>query len=61
MGDEFGNLKYHGTARNFNHVLALAGKRVIVEIENLLELGGMNPDNVETPGIFIDYIVRGGS
>lgn len=60
-GDEFGNLKYHGTARNFNHVLALAGKRVIVEIENLLELGGINPDNVETPGIFIDYIVRGGN
>jgi acetate CoA/acetoacetate CoA-transferase alpha subunit len=41
--------------------MALAGKKAIVEIENLLELGGMSPDNVETPGIFVDYIVRGGN
>lgn len=59
-GDKFGNLKYYGTARNFNPVMALAGKKVIAEVENLLEIGEMNPNDVETPGIFIDYIVEGG-
>lgn len=59
-GDEFGNLKYYGTARNFNPVMALAGKKVIAEVENLLKVGEMNPNEVETPGIFVDYIVKGG-
>lgn len=59
-GDKFGNLKYYGTARNFNPVMALAGKKVIAEVENLLEIGEMNPNDVETPGIFVDYIVKGG-
>lgn len=60
-GDEFGNLKYYGTARNFNPVMALAGKKVIAEVENILKVGGMNPNEVETPGIFVDYIVKGGN
>ncbi len=60
-GDEFGNLKYYGTARNFNPVMALAGKKVIAEVENLLKVGEMNPNEIETPGIFVDYIVKGGS
>lgn len=59
-GDKFGNLKYYGTARNFNPVMALAGKKVIAEVENLVEIGKMNPNEIETPGIFIDYIVKGG-
>lgn len=59
-GDEFGNLKYYGTARNFNPVMALCGKKVIAEVENLVKLGEMNPNEIETPGIFIDYIVKGG-
>ncbi|MDI6860902.1 MAG: CoA transferase subunit A [Caldisericia bacterium] len=59
-GDKFGNLKYYGTARNFNPVMALAGKKVIAEVENLVEIGEMNPNEIETPGIFIDYIVKGG-
>lgn len=59
-GDKFGNLKYYGTARNFNPVMALAGKKVIAEVENLLEIGEMNPNEVETPGIFVDFIVKGG-
>lgn len=60
-GDEFGNLKYYGTARNFNPVMALAGKKVIAEVENLLKIGEMNPNEVETPGIFVDFIVKGGN
>lgn len=60
-GDEFGNLKYYGTARNFNPVMALAGKKVIVEVENLLKIGEMDPNEIETPGIFVDYIVKGGN
>lgn len=60
-GDEFGNLKYYGTARNFNPVMALAGKKVIAEVENLLKVGEMNPNEIETPGIFVDYIVKGGN
>jgi len=59
-GDKFGNLKYYGTARNFNPVMALAGKKAIAEVENLLEIGEMNPNEVETPGIFVDFIVKGG-
>jgi len=60
-GDEFGNLKYYGTARNFNPVMALAGKKVIAEVENILKVGEMNPNEVETPGIFVDFIVKGGN
>ncbi|MGB9749510.1 MAG: CoA transferase subunit A [Caldisericia bacterium] len=60
-GDEFGNLKYYGTARNFNPVMALAGKKVIAEVENLMKIGEMDPNEIETPGIFVDYIVKGGN
>ncbi len=60
-GDEFGNLKYYGTARNFNPVMALAGKKVIAEVENLMKIGEMDPNEIETAGIFVDYIVKGGN
>lgn len=60
-GDEFGNLKYYGTARNFNPVMALCGKKVIAEVENLLKVGEIDPNEIETPGIFVDYIVKGGN
>ncbi|MBQ7090728.1 MAG: branched-chain amino acid dehydrogenase, partial [Clostridia bacterium] len=50
----------HGTARNFCPLMATAAKTVIVEAENLVEIGEIDPDNVVTPGIFVDYIVYDG-
>jgi len=58
--DKAGNICYHGTARNFCPLMATAAKTVIVEAETLLEIGEIDPDNVVTPGIFVDYIVYDG-
>jgi len=55
--DVFGNLGYVATARNFNPVMAMAADRVVVEAETVLPLGGMDPDQVHTPGAFVDHIV----
>lgn len=58
-GDSLGNLQYRKTARNFNQVMATAGKTVIAEVENLVEPGQIEPDAVHTPGIFVDFIFKG--
>jgi acetate CoA/acetoacetate CoA-transferase alpha subunit len=58
--DKAGNICYHGTARNFNPMMATAAKTVIVEAENLVEIGELDPDNIVTPGMFVDYIVYDG-
>jgi acetate CoA/acetoacetate CoA-transferase alpha subunit len=58
--DKAGNICYHGTARNFCPVMATAAKTVIVEAENLVEIGELDPDNIVTPGMFVDYIVYDG-
>lgn len=58
--DKKGNVYYNKTTRNFNTVMATAADTVIVEAEELLEIGEMKPENVMTPNIFIDYIVDGG-
>jgi len=55
--DRSGNVVYHGTARNFNPIMATAADQVIVEAERLVEVGEIDPDHVATPRIFIDYIV----
>lgn len=57
--DKAGNLVYRGTARNFNPLMATAADTVVVEVEELVEVGEISPDEVMTPGIFIDYIVKG--
>src|SRR5712691_7807995 len=57
-GDREGNLVYRKTARNFNPVMATAGKVTIAEIEHLVEPGEIDPDNIHTPGIFVQRIVR---
>lgn len=57
--DKAGNLVYRGTARNFNPLMAMAAETVIVEVEELVEVGEIGPDEVMTPGIFVDYIVKG--
>jgi 3-oxoacid CoA-transferase A subunit len=58
-GDRVGNLVYRRTARNFNPVMATAGKTTIAEVEHLVEPGEIDPDHVVTPGIFVQHIVHG--
>ena len=55
--DTFGNLDYAATARNFNPLMAMAAPRVIAEAERVLPLGGLPPDDVHTPGPFVDHVV----
>ena len=58
MGDTEGNLAYRKTARNFNPVMASAGKVTVAEVEHLVELGKIDPDHIITPGIFVQRIVH---
>ncbi len=57
VGDRHGNLTYHRTARNFNPVMATAGRVTIAEVETLVEPGTIDPDHVVTPGIFVQHVV----
>ena len=57
-GDTEGNLVYRKTARNFNPVMATAAKVTVAEVENLVEPGGIDPDHVHTPGIFVHKILK---
>ncbi len=57
-GDKAGNLVFSKTARNFNPVVAMAGKITIAEVEELVEVGEIDPDQVHTPGIFVHRIVQ---
>ena len=58
-GDRWGNLIYRKTARNFNPMMATAAEYVIAEVEELVELGSLDPDNVHTPGIYVNAIFKG--
>lgn len=58
-GDTMGNLIYRSTARNFNPVMAMAGKITIAEVEELVEPGELDPDQVHTPGIYVHRIFKG--
>tara|TARA_B100001113_G_scaffold353043_1_gene356117 strand:- start:1559 stop:2272 length:714 start_codon:yes stop_codon:yes gene_type:complete len=58
-GDTAGNLIYKGTARNFNPLMAMAGKITIAEVEELVEVGKLDPNQIHTPGIFVQRIVQG--
>ena len=57
MADRAGNLVYRKTARNFNPNVAMAGKITVVEVERLVEIGEIDPDQVHTPGIYVHRIV----
>lgn len=57
--DKKGNIEYKGTTRNFNPLMAMAADRVIVEAEEIVEVGTIDPTNVVTPGIFVHHIVGG--
>jgi len=55
--DQEGNLVYRKTARNFNPVVAMCGKVTVVEVEEIVENGALEPDNVHTPGVFVQRLV----
>jgi len=58
-GDTYGNLVYRMTARNFNPVMATAGRITIAEVEHLVEPGDLDPDEIVTPGIYVQRVVKG--
>ncbi len=58
-GDRFGNLIFKGTARNFNPLMAMAGKITIAEVEELVEPGELDPNFIHTPGVFVQRIFEG--
>jgi 3-oxoacid CoA-transferase A subunit len=58
-GDRIGNLVYRRTTRNFNPIMATAAGITIAEVEDLVELGDIDPDHVVTPGIYVRYILKG--
>lgn len=57
--DDFGNSIYKGTTKNFNPMIAMASDLVIVEAETIVDSGTLNKDMIMTPGVVVDYIVRG--
>ncbi len=58
-GDRFGNLVYRHTAMNFNPMMATAAKVTIAEVEEIVEVGTLDPDHIHTPGIFVHRIIKG--
>lgn len=58
-GDTMGNLVYRATARNFNPLMAMAGKITIAEVEELVPAGALDPDSIHTPGIYVHRIFQG--
>lgn len=58
-GDTAGNLIYNATARNFNHAMAMAGKITVAEVEELVPAGELDPNEIHTPGIFVQRIYQG--
>jgi 3-oxoacid CoA-transferase subunit A len=58
-GDTAGNLIFRSTSRNFNPVMARAGKTTIAEVEELVEAGELDPDQIHTPGVYVHRIFQG--
>ncbi len=56
--DRMGNLVYKGTSRNFNPIMAAAARVTIVEAEEILEIGALDPEEIVTPGVYVDRIVH---
>jgi 3-oxoacid CoA-transferase subunit A len=61
IGDRYGNLIYHKATRNFNPLCAMAGRITIAEVEELVEPGQLDPEQVHTPGIFVQRVVHVGT
>jgi 3-oxoadipate CoA-transferase alpha subunit len=60
LADRWGNVVYHATARNYAPTMAMAGEVTIVEVDEVVELGALNPEVIVTPGIFVDRVVSVG-
>jgi 3-oxoacid CoA-transferase len=60
-GDTAGNLVFRKTARNFNPMIATCGRVCVAEVEHLVEPGALDPDQIHTPGVYVDRIIRGAS
>ena len=58
-GDRYGNLVFRKTARNFNPLVAMAGKVTIAEVEELVDVGSIDPDQVHLPGVYVQRVVVG--
>ncbi|WP_397414431.1 CoA transferase subunit A [Phenylobacterium sp.] len=58
-GDDEGNLVYRMTARNFNPMMATAGKVTVAEVEQLVATGSLDPDHIHTPGVYVQHIIEG--
>ncbi len=58
-GDEAGNLVYRETARNFNPMIATCGRVTVAEVEELVDVGALDPNHIHTPGIYVDRIIQG--
>jgi 3-oxoacid CoA-transferase subunit A len=56
--DKAGNLIYNKTARNFNPMMATAGNITIVEVEEIVEIGELDPESIITPGIYVDRVIK---
>jgi 3-oxoacid CoA-transferase subunit A len=57
--DRYGNLVFRKTARNFNPLAATAGKITVVEVEEIVEVGELDPDQIHTPGIYVNRVIQG--
>lgn len=57
LGDRKGNLRFHLSARNFNPLVAMSGRHTFAEVERLVEVGGLRPDDVHLPSVFVDDVV----
>jgi 3-oxoadipate CoA-transferase alpha subunit len=58
QADRFGNLTFRAAGRNFNPIMAMAGRLTIAQTEHLLEAGAIDPDHVKVPGIFVNRVVH---
>jgi 3-oxoacid CoA-transferase subunit A len=58
VGDHFGNLRFYRTSRNFNPLMAMAGKLTVAEVDRLVPTGALDPDDVHLPGLFVQRIVH---
>lgn len=57
-GDRMGNLVYHATARNYNPIIATAANLTIAEVEEIVDVGQLDPESIVTPGVFVDRVVK---
>lgn len=58
VADRFGNLRYRLASRNFNPLMAMAARQTIVEVDGIVPLGAVDPDDVHTPGVYVDRVVE---